>query len=731
MAHSLREPANFGASATLNTTPASNIASLFAEGLALHQAGRLSAAEKIYCQILQSQPDHFDSLHLRGVIFHQRGNHAEAVSQIDFALRSNPDHIYALNNRGVILHDLKRFDEALASYDRAIAVRPDYAEALSNRGNTLQALQRFEEALASYDRAITAQLDYAEALSNRGTTLHALQRLEEALASYDRALTVRPDYAEALSNRGNTLQALQRFEEALASCDHALTFRQDHVEALVYRGNALHMLKRLEEALASYDRAVAIRPEHAEALSNRGLTLHELNRFEEALASYDRALTVRPDYAEALYNRGNTLHALQRFEEALASYDRAITAQPDYAEALSNRGITLHALQRLEDALTSYDRALVLRPDYAEALSNRGITLVGLQRLQEALTSYDRAVDLKPDYAEAHFNRSLALLLQGNYADGWEEYEWRWKGGAKGARLRRFDCPQWRGEDLVGKAIFLYDEQGYGDAIQFLRYVPLVALRGGRVILEVSQALLRLVERLDGAAQVFASGGTVPSVDFYCPLLSLPVAFSTTIANIPSGVPYLAADSAEVAAWSRRLVDLEGVRVGLVWAGSSRPGLPEADRIDRRRSITLRHFAKLADVRGVSFVSLQKGQPRSQTLSPPPGLLVHDWTDELHDFGDTAALIECLDLVISVDTSVVHLAAALGKPVWLLNRFDTCWRWLLGRDDSPWYPTLRQFRQPKPGDWDSVVMDVRAALTAARTASMRHARRPNASGSMQ
>src|SRR5215470_6629156 len=663
MAHSLREPANFGASATLNTTPASNIASLFAEGLALHQAGRLSAAEKIYCQILQSQPDHFDSLHLRGVIFHQRGNHAEAVSQIDFALRSNPDHIYALNNRGVILHDLKRFDEALASYDRAIAVRPDYAEALSNRGNTLQ----------------------------------ALQRLEEALASYDRALTVRPDYAEALSNRGNTLQALQRFEEALASCDYALTFRQDHVEALVYRGNALHMLKRLEEALASYDRAVAIRPEHAEALSNRGLTLHELNRFEEALASYDRALTVRPDYAEALYNRGNTLHALQR----------------------------------LEEALTSYDRALVLRPDYAEALSNRGITLVGLQRLQEALTSYDRAVDLKPDYAEAHFNRSLALLLQGNYADGWEEYEWRWKGGAKGARLRRFDCPQWRGEDLVGKAIFLYDEQGYGDAIQFLRYVPLVALRGGRVILEVSQALLRLVERLDGAAQVFASGGTVPSVDFYCPLLSLPVAFSTTIANIPSGVPYLAADSAEVAAWSRRLVDLEGVRVGLVWAGSSRPGLPEADRIDRRRSITLRHFAKLADVRGVSFVSLQKGQPRSQTLSPPPGLLVHDLTAELHDFGDTAALIECLDLVISVDTSVVHLAAALGKPVWLLNRFDTCWRWLLGRDDSPWYPTLRQFRQPKPGDWDSVVMDVRAALTAARTASMRHARRPNASGSTQ
>ena len=334
-----------------------------------------------------------------------------------------------------------------------------------------------------------------------------------------------------------------------------------------------------------------------------------------------------------------------------------------------------------------------------------------LNRPDDALVSYDRAIALKPDYAKAHFNRSLALLLKGNFADGWEEYEWRWKGGARGVKPRKFECPQWRGENLAGKTIFLYPEQGYGDTIQFLRYVPLVASRGGHVILEVPPPLLRLAERLQGAAQVFASGAAAPAADFFCPLLSLPRAFSTTVATIPGEVPYLVADRTAIAAWRRRLAVLEGLRVGLVWAGSPRPNQPEANRINRRRSITLGHFANLADVPGVSLVSLQKDQAASQTRSPPPGLFVHDWTDELGDFADTAALIEALDLVISVDTSVVHLAGALGKPVWLLNRFDTCWRWLLDRDDSPWYPTLRQFRQPRRGDWDSVIMDVLAALT--------------------
>ena len=396
---------------------------LFAEGLALHQAGRLVDAEKIYYQVLEMQPDHFDSLHLLGVTFHQRGNHAAAVRQMDSALKRNPNHSFILNNRGVALKELRRFEEALASYDRALNLQPDFAEALSNRGATLYELKRFEEALSSQDRALALRPDYAEALMNRGIILHELKRLDEALTSYDRALTLRPDYVEALSNRGVILHELKRFEEALASYDRAIALRPDYAETLMNRGVTLHELKRFDEALAGFDRALALRPDRAEALSNRGNTLHELKRFEEALASYDRALTLRPDYADALSNRGNTLHELKRFEEALASYDRALSLQPDFADVLSNRGNTLHKLKRFEEALVSYDGALLLRPDYAEALSNRGVALHELKRLEEALVSYDHALTVRPDYAEALSNRGATLHELARFEEALASYE--------------------------------------------------------------------------------------------------------------------------------------------------------------------------------------------------------------------------------------------------------------------------------------------------------------------
>ena len=649
---------------------AAKVPSLFSEGLALHQAGRLAEAEESYRQILATQPDHFDSLHLLGVIFHQRGNHAAAIHQIDFALRRDPNNVFALNNRGVALKELKRFEEALANYDRALTLRPDYADALSNRGLALHELKRFEEALASYDRALTLRPHYAEALSNRGLTLHELKRFEEALASYDRALALRPDYAEALFNRGNSLKELKRFEEALASYHRALTLRPDYADALFNRGLTLHELKRFEEALASYDCALTLRPDYADALSNRGLTLHELKRFEEALASYDRALTLRPDYADALYNRGNALYELKRFEAALASYDRALTVQPDYTQALYNSGVTLHELRWFEAELASYDRALTLRPDDAQA----------------------------------HFNEASCRMLIGDFHRGLEKNEWRWETEQLRNEKRNFARPLWLGSnEIKGKTILLHAEQGFGDTIQFCRYVPLVAERAARVILEVQTALHELMSGLPGAAQIVCRGEPLPDFDMHCPLLSLPLAFGTRLETIPSATPYLHASPDAVMSWNARLGPKSRPRIGLVWSG--RP----AHRNDRNRSLRLSSFLPLLDV-DATFVSLQREvRADDATVLQDRSDLFH-FSDELRNFSDTAALMSNLDLIVSVDTSVAHLAGALGKSVWVLLPFIPDWRWLLDREDSPWYPTTRLFRQDDTREWDNVIARVRAAL---------------------
>jgi tetratricopeptide (TPR) repeat protein len=557
-------------------TELSSPASLMANALALHQAGRLAEAEKIYQRILAAQPGHFDSLHLLGVILFQRGNHAKAVQQIDIALKKNPDNVVALNNRGNALLALSRFEEALASYDRALALRPDYADALCNHG----------------------------------AALHELKRYDQALASCDRTIALRPDYAEAHSNRGNTLRQLKRYNEALASCE--------------------------------------------------------------------RALALAPNFAEAHCNRGNALYALQRFEEALASYDRA----------------------------------LALRSSYAEALTNRGVVLQDMMRLGEALASHDGALAVRPDFAGAHVNQALCLLLMGDFGRGWQKHEWRWDTDPLQNERRRFAQPLWIGSpEIAGKTILLHAEQGFGDTLQFCRYVPLVAQHAARVILEVQGPLCELLRALPGAAQIVARGDALPDFDMHCPLLSLPLAFATRLDSIPSKTPYLTAPESKAREWRKALGKHERPRVGLVWAGNPRKELPNANRIDAQRSIAFAHLTPLFQVSGCGFFSLQKGEDAVQQLRDSP-LRQHvvDRTDDLHDFSDTAALIENLDLVIAVDTAVAHLAGALGKPFWLLNRYNTCWRWLLDREDSPWYPTARLFRQDDSREWDGVIARVCAAL---------------------
>ena len=516
-----RSPATF---APAQQPKPQDIAPLFAQGLALHQAGRLAEAEAVYHQVLAARPGHFDSLHLLGVIYLQRGNHAKAVQQIDLALKVDPDNVPALNNRGNALNDLRRFDDALASFDRVLRLKPDNAEAHSGRGNTLKELGRYDEALADYDRALALRPDYAQAHSNRASALHALSLFEDALAACDRALALQADFAGALSNRGNALKELGRYEAAIES----------------------------------YDRAIALQPAFAEAHSNRGNALHELHRFEDALAGYDRALALRPDFAEAHSNRGNALQELRRHDEAVASYDRA----------------------------------LLLRPDMAEVHSNRGNALTELRQFERALESFDRAQALRPDLADAHFNAALCRLLTGDFVRGWEEYEWRWGTAQLKDARRNFARQQWSGsEQIAGKTILVHAEQGFGDTLQFCRYVPHLAARGARVILEVQKPLHSLMSTLSGAAQIVSRGDRLPHFDLHSPLLSLPRAFGTKPGTIPSDTPYLSASAGKTAAWRARLGDDDRLRVGLVWAGSSRKELPNAARIDRQRSIAFDRLA--------------------------------------------------------------------------------------------------------------------------------------------
>ncbi|HEX4209292.1 MAG TPA: tetratricopeptide repeat-containing glycosyltransferase family protein [Candidatus Binataceae bacterium] len=472
----------------------------------------------------------------------------------------------------------------------------------------------------------------------------------------------------------------------------------------------LKALRRWPEALACYERAIALRPNHSEAHSNRGNVLRELRQLDAALASYDRALAINPSYAEAHYNRGVVLHDLNRPDDALASYDRAIALRPDYAAAFCNRGVVQEQLHLFEAAVESYSRAVAIQPGFARALANRGNAQRALLQLDAAIDSCDRAIAISPDYAAAYQNRAVARLLAGDFALGWPDYEWRWKNEDSALRrdYRPFTQPQWRGEhDLAGRTLLIHSEQGLGDTIQFCRYVPLLAPLGATVIFEAPSPLMQLLAGLVGVAQLISRGTALPDFDYHCPLMSLPLAFRTTLATVPANVPYLTVDAERRRHWRGKLGERRQPRVGLVWSGGFRADQPEVWSVNSRRNIPL---AKLAALRNsdIEFYSLQKGQPAESELAQlnarhwnGPRLI--DCTGELHDFADTAALIEQLDLVISVDTSTAHLAGALGKPVWILNRFDTCWRWLLDRTDSPWYPTARLYRQAKPGDWDGVI----------------------------
>jgi tetratricopeptide (TPR) repeat protein len=603
------------------------------------------------------------------------------------------------------LHKVGDLPSAIMFYNKIIEEHPDNAMVHYNLASALQGLGRTVDALASYRKATELKPDDAEAQYNLGNALREQGKIDKAIVSYKQAVLLKPDSAELHCNLGAALQESGKLDEAIVSYKQAISLNTNYAMAHCNLGSVLYETGKLNDAVTSYERAIELKADFALAHSNLGTALKDLCKLDEAVECYRKAISLKPDYAEAHNNLGTALLEQREFEEAAICHNRAIEIKPEYAEAYNNLGTVLQELSKLNEAVASYKKAIALKPDFADAHNNLGTALQSSGKLGEALTSYKQAIVLNPEFSLAHVNMSFVQLLTQNFKEGWQEHKWRLN--IKGRSSTTSRQQMWDGKSLNDKAILVHTEQGFGDTIQFVRYLPMVKAHGGSVIIECQQSLYRLLRNCNGIDEIIEkTSAKTLSVQPYVHthLLDLPGIFDTTLKSIPLHIPYITPDQILVDQWASRLNDDENFKIGIVWAGN-----PYHTR-DRNRSCSLADFAKLADVSGLSFYSLQKGHVSIESDNPPTGMRIINLDNELNDFADTAAVIANLDLVITVDTAVAHLTGAIGKPVWTLLPFAPDWRWLLKRNDSPWYPSMRLFRQNQPGDWNRVFEKVKHGL---------------------
>jgi tetratricopeptide (TPR) repeat protein len=576
----------------------------------------------------------------------------------------------ALYRAGLAHLQAGRLIEAQVCCQKALAIAPDDKDASYLMGLLSLEAGQADHAVEWFARVIDRQ-PKVEYVSSLGTALRRLGRLEEASKAFDKAVELKPDDVQGWNNLADVLFELQRTDIALLTYRHVLKLNPRDGNAALRCGFILRNLQRLEEALSYFDRCDELHPGHGVVLEERGLVLWGLKRFEEALVDQRRAHVLRPGSAEICNSIGASLHGLRRDEEALPWFDKAIG----------------------------------LKPDFVMALINKALSLTQLRRLDEAVAIFLDVKRVDPGNADAELNLSLLHLMTGNFEAGWTEREARWNGPMRPVSYPKFSKPMWLGEVSVeGKTVLVQDDEGLGDTVQFARYVPMLAARGAHVILVVRDSVYPLLSGLSGVSQCFPkSGQSLPAFDLHCPICSLPRAFGTRLDTIPSAIPYLPNPGDDrVQAWESRIGPRRKLRVGLVWSGN-----PEHDN-DHNRSVPLQTLARILDV-DATFVSLQKDpRPRDKAVLEHTDII--DLTSHFTDLAETAALIRCLDLVITVDTSVAHLAGALGCPTWTLLPYIPDYRWLLDRDDSPWYPTMRLFRQTDTREYGSVLERIRNEL---------------------
>jgi tetratricopeptide (TPR) repeat protein len=636
-----------------------------------HQAGDLVQAEGLYRQILAIQPNQADALHLLGVLAHQVGREDAALELIQRAIVLRPNTADHHNNLGLVLAAQGKLDQAIAAYRHALTLRPHHPDAQYNLGLALSEKGLWDLAIEELKRTADSRPGDAGVQRSLARTLRRAGRLEAAISVYRNALGLPADQVfrvQTLKELGDTLVDHQQAAAAVSVYRQALDLTAPSPELLNNLGNALKDTGRAEEAIACFERALTMMGEHSDAakvLVNLADALHHQRDFPRSADVCRRALALRPAFAAAHNHLGKALAGMGRMDEALAEYQRTLEIDPKDADARNNIGNLHHAEGELDQAIECYRHVLAAHPGHALA----------------------------------HWNLGLALLAQGDFQRGWPEYEWR-------SRVRQFagkaalPAPVWDGGELNGRHILLHAEQGFGDAIQFARYIPLVARRGGKIVLACQPELIALFRSLEGIEQIVPMDQP-PQCDVQCPLPSLPLKFKTTSETIPASVPYLSARAELAQAWHERLSGDDRLKVGLVWAGRPAP--------DPDRSIPSEDLTPLGTVDGVRWVSLQHGGPRR-----PPPVPLDDWTAELKDFSDTAALIANLDAVISIDTAAAHLAGAMGKLTWVLLKKSADWRWLLDRNDSPWYPTIRVFRQHQSRQWNKPIQLAVEALISHR-----------------
>ncbi len=641
-----------------------------------------------------------------GLVHHRAGRFAQASACYGRLLQANPRNADALHLSGVLARQQDRLDVSARLIGTAIQLNGGVSTYHYNLARTFALQGRRGEAKESYRRAIRLNGRDPDSMQMLAQLLGEPSEAAEAIELCTRVVELAPEREPVYLHLAFLLKSRGEMPAALELYRKAVSLFPDSSDSHFSLGKALYEAGLPEECLPSYERALALKPDDTEAHNCLGRVLHERGDLGLARESYLRAVTLNPEFAEALSNLGALQMDAGEYKTGEAVLRRAVALKPDLWNAHCNLGSILARQGDALGAIAAFRTVLMVNPHDVPTLCSLGFTFDALGDEAGAASCFRLALKVQPGSSLARFNLSSHLLLEGNFADGWPEYEHRWNVRQFAGKREPFAQPQWRGEPIRGAKIYVYAEQGLGDTLQFVRYIPMLVERGAEVILEVQPPLVDLLGNLGPAVQVIVKGERPQEVDWHSPLLSLPGAFDTNLSNIPAPVPYLRADPGKCAGWSRRLT-ANSLKVGVVWTGN--PGHTR----DRLRSISFAQFRRLTEVEGATFYALQKGLTAAQREEIASAGKVVDLGAELQDFTDTAAIVANLDLVITVDTSVAHLAGALGKPVWILLPHAPDWRWLRERDDSPWYPTARLFRQTAAGQWGSVLEKVQRELQCA------------------